>query len=113
MEEGTGDQTSPSHAWSGSLIADMFQEGLEEQNTEAVVLAPGEAILFFGRQSLKEELPLRNTRDVGFSLMGPINWASRTAHVEATILYQKVAEPLWMLLWKRQLRPGDQDVPAE
>ena len=41
-------QPPPSHAWSGSLIADMFQEGLEEQITKAVVLGPGEAILFFG-----------------------------------------------------------------
>ena len=37
------------HVWNGSLIADMFQEGLEEQITKAVVLATGEAILFFGQ----------------------------------------------------------------
>ena len=49
MGEGGGDQPPPSHAWSGVLIADMFQDGLEEQITEAVVLAPGEAILFFGQ----------------------------------------------------------------
>ena len=46
---GGGDQPPPSHAWSGSLIADMFQHSLKEQITKAVVLAPGEAILFFGR----------------------------------------------------------------
>ena len=46
---------------------------------------PREAILFFGRWSLKEELQLRNARDVGFSLTGHINWASRTAHIEVTI----------------------------
>ena len=39
-----------SHAWSGLLIADMFQDGLEEWITKAVVLVPGEAILFFGRR---------------------------------------------------------------
>ena len=48
LGEGEGNKPPPSHAWSGSLIADMFQKGLEEQITEAVVLAPGEAILFFG-----------------------------------------------------------------
>ena len=32
----------------GLLIVDIFQEALEEQITEAVVLAPGEVILFFG-----------------------------------------------------------------
>ena len=46
--EGGGDKPPPSHAWSGLLIVDMFQEGLEEQITKAVVLAPGEAILIFG-----------------------------------------------------------------
>ena len=44
---GGGDQAPPSYAWSGLFIADMFQDGLEEQITEAVVLAPGEVILFF------------------------------------------------------------------
>ena len=48
LGEGGGDQPPPSHTWSGLLIVDMFQEGLEEQITEAVVLASGEAILFFG-----------------------------------------------------------------
>ena len=72
---GKGEATSPpSHAWSGSLIADMFQDSLEEQITEAVVLALGEAILF----------PMGNAKDVRFSLTGPINWASRTVQVEDT-----------------------------
>ena len=48
LGEGGGDQPPPSHAWSGLLIADMFQEGLKEQITKAVVLAPGEAVLIFG-----------------------------------------------------------------
>ena len=48
MGEG-GYKPLPSHAWSGLLIANIFQDGLEEQITEPVVLAPGEAILFFGR----------------------------------------------------------------
>ena len=34
---------------------------------------------------LQEGLPLGNARDVGFSLVGPINWAGRTAYVEATV----------------------------
>ena len=42
--EGGGDQPPPPHAWTFWLIADMFQDGLEEQITEAVVLTPGEAI---------------------------------------------------------------------
>ena len=65
LGEGWGDQPPPSHAWTGSLIANMFH-GLEEWITEAVVLAPREAILFFGQRSPKEGLPLGNTMDVGF-----------------------------------------------
>ena len=39
--EGGGDQPPPPHAWTGSLIVDMFQDDLEEGITEAVVLDPG------------------------------------------------------------------------
>ena len=39
--------TPPPCAWTSLVIADMFQDGLEEQITEAVVLAPGEAIFFW------------------------------------------------------------------
>ena len=52
LGEGGGDQPPPPHAWTCSLIANMSQGGLEEWILEAVVLAPGEAVLFFGWQSL-------------------------------------------------------------
>ena len=83
-EEG-GDQPPPFHAWSGLLITDMFQEGLKEQITEAVILAPGKAILFFGRWLCREGLPFGSARDIRFSLTGPVNWAGRMAWVEATV----------------------------
>ena len=44
LAEGRGDQPPPPHVWTSSLIADIFQEGLEESFTKA-----GEAILLFGR----------------------------------------------------------------
>ena len=71
---GEDNQPPPSHAWSGLLVANMFQDGLKEQITKAVILATGEAILFFGRQSSKERPPYTSKRDVGFSLTGLINW---------------------------------------
>ena len=40
LREGGGDQPPPSHAWTNSLMTDIFQNGLEERITEAVVLAP-------------------------------------------------------------------------
>ena len=49
MGEGGGNQPPPSHAWSGLLIVDMFQEGLKEQITKAGMLGPREAILFIGQ----------------------------------------------------------------
>ena len=85
LGEGRGDQPPPPHAQTGSLIADIFQEDLEERITKAVVLAPGEAILFFGRWSLKEGLPHRKTRDVAFSIAGPVTWGRRQAQVKMTV----------------------------
>ena len=85
LGEGRGDQPPPPHAWTGSLIADIFQEGLEGRITKAVVLDPGEAILFFGRWSLKEGLPHRKVRDVAFSMAGPVIWARRGAQVKMTV----------------------------
>ena len=73
----------------------MFQEGLKEQITKAVVLAARQAILFFGWWSHKEGLPLGNARDVGLSLVGPISWASRAAQVAATV--NTVQEGHWAI----------------
>ena len=75
---GGGNHPPPSYAWSGLMIPDMFHNGLEEWLTEAVVLAPEEAILFFGRQSCKEGLSYIGARDVGFCLTGPVDGARRT-----------------------------------
>ena len=58
----------------------MFQDGLEEGITEAVVLAPGEAV-FFWMTIAQRGVPLGNTRNVGFHLAGPGNWAGREAQV--------------------------------
>ena len=67
------------------LIADLFQDGLEERITEAVVLAPREAILFFTWWFHKEVLYLGDTRDVGFHLGIPVNWTRREAQVEMMV----------------------------
>ena len=84
LGEGTGNQPLPCHAWSGSLIADMFQDALDEWITEAVVLAPEETILFFERWSHKEGFPYTSARVMVFSVTGPVNWAGWTVQVEVT-----------------------------
>ena len=81
LGEGGGNQPPSSHAWSSSLIADTLQEGLKEQITKVVVLASREAILLFGWQSYKKELPLGSTRDIGIRLTGLTSWAGRAAQV--------------------------------
>ena len=86
LGEGRGNQPPPSHTWSGLLITNILQEACpKDYITKAVVLAPGEAILFFGRHSCKEGLLFRNAKDVELGLRGPVNWAGRTAQVEATV----------------------------
>ena len=50
-----------------------------------MVLAPGEAILFFRRHSLMEGLLYSNAQDVEVGLRGPVSWAERTVQVAATI----------------------------
>ena len=95
LGEGGGDQPLPSHAWCGSLIANMFQDGLDEWTTKAPVLALGEAVLFFGRWSHKERLPYTSARDIGFSLTGQVNWAGRTAKIKVTAYM--VQEGCWAI----------------
>ena len=114
LGEWGGNQPLTSHAWIGLLIADLFQDGLEEQITVAVVLAPGETILFFGQWSLKEGIPLRNARDVEFSFTGPVNWAGRTAQVEATV--NTVQEGYWTIadtVVEKRTKARGQETPGE
>ena len=86
LGEGRDDQPQPSHTWNGSLIANTLQEACpRDYITEAVVLALGEAILFYGRHSCNEGLLYRNTQDVELHLRGPITKAGITAQEEATV----------------------------
>ena len=86
LEEGRSDQPPPSHVWSGSLITDMLQKACPRDFiTEAVVLALGEAVLFFGRHLYKKGFLYRNAKDVELGLRGPVNSAGRTAQVEVTV----------------------------
>ena len=79
-----GNQPPPSHAWGGCLITNILQEVWpEDQVTEAMVLSPGEAILFFSRCSKNKELPYHRARNIEFGLGGPFNWAWRPAQIEA------------------------------
>ena len=107
LGEGGGNEPPPSHAWRSSLLVDMFQGGLEEQITEAVVLTSGEAVLFSGWWLCKEWLPLGSTRDIGLSLTGPISWAGRAVQVEAT------QSTVWEGCWAIEEKEQRQGIPME
>ena len=80
-----GDQPPLPHVWEGGLITDILQEAWPEHCiTEAVVLFPGEAILFFCRHSKNEGLPYHQAREIEFGLGGPFSWAQRSVQIEAS-----------------------------
>ena len=86
LGEGRVDQPPPSHTWNGLLITNILQETCpRDHNTEAVVLALGEAILFFGRHLHNKGLLYCDAQGIEHSLMDSVTWAGRTAQVELTV----------------------------
>ena len=82
--EAGGDQPPPSHTWTSFINCQHVPGWPYRRITEAVVLASGEAILFF-RWLLQEGLPLGDARDVGFCLASTVNWSGRGAQVETMV----------------------------
>ena len=75
-----GDVPPPSYSWMTPVIEDMLQEtraGL----TEAVVVGPGRAILFYGRCSLGEGLKVDEARDATFLLTGAGAWVGKSVYL--------------------------------
>ena len=75
-----GDVPPPSHTWMTPVIEDMLQEA-RAGLTEAVVIGPGKAILFYGRRSLGEGLKVDEARDASFLLTGAGTWVGRSAYL--------------------------------
>ena len=78
LTEELEDTPRPSHAWTSPVVEDMLQEarvGL----TEAVVIGPGRAILFYGRCSMGEGLKVDEARDAAFLLTGAGTWVGKSA----------------------------------
>ena len=85
MGDGGGDQPPLTHAWGGHLITDIFQKAWpEDWITEAMVMSPGEDILFFSRCSRNEGLPYCRARNIEFGLGGLFNWVGRPVQIEAS-----------------------------
>ena len=63
-----GDVPPPSHAWMAPVVEDMLQEA-RAGLTEAVVIGPSRAILFY-RRHLMGGLKVDEARDAAFLLTG-------------------------------------------
>ena len=77
-----GDVPPPSHAWTAPVIEDMLREA-RSGLTEAVVIGPGRAILFYGRCSMGEGLKVDKARDAAFLLTGAETWVGKLAYLTA------------------------------
>ena len=77
IEDG-GTTPPPPHAWQAPVVEDMLHDG-KSGLTEAIMIGPGWAILFYGRQSLGEELSLGKAHDAIFMLTRDISWVGKQA----------------------------------
>ena len=75
-----GDVPPPPDAWIAPIVEDMLQEA-RAGLTEAVVIGPGRAILFYGRCSMGEGLKAEEARDATFLLTGAGMWVGKLAYL--------------------------------
>ena len=69
LTEELGAVPPPSHSWMASLMEDMLHD-VRTGLTQAVVIGPGRAVLFYGRCSVGEGLTPDQARDATFLLTG-------------------------------------------
>ena len=77
-----GDVLPPPHTWMAPVVEDMLRD-IRARLTEAVVIGPGKAILFYGRRSMGEGLMADETRDAAFLITGAGTWVGKLAHLTA------------------------------
>ena len=75
-----GDVPPPSHAWMAPVVEDMLPE-VRAGLTEAVVIGPGRAILFYGRCLMEEGLKADEARDATFLPTGVGMWVGKSAYL--------------------------------
>ena len=80
-----GDVPPPPHTWMAPVVEDMLQEA-RAGLTEAVVIGPGRAILFYGRHSMGEGLKAEEVRDAAFLLTGTGMWVRKSAYLTANLM---------------------------
>ena len=75
-----GDMPPPSHAWMAPVVEDMLQEA-RAGLTEAVVIGPGRAILFYRRHLMGECLKVDKAKDTIFLLTGAGTWVGKLVYL--------------------------------
>ena len=78
----TGGAPPPPHTWTAPLVEDMLCYG-RRGLTEAIVMDPGRAVLFYGRWSIGEGLSLGEAREATFTLTGTGTWVGKPAYLAA------------------------------
>ena len=94
LTEKTGAVPPPSHTWMAPRVEDMLSHG-KAGLTEAMVMGPGKAVLFYGRQSLGEGLSLGEVGDATFTLTGVGTWVGKPAYLAADPLI--IQEGQWTI----------------
>ena len=82
LTEELGVVPPPSHFWMVPLMEDMLCDA-RTRLTEAVVIGPGRAVLFYGRHSMAEGLTADEARDATFLLTGAGTWVGKLAYLDA------------------------------
>ena len=80
LTEELGAVPPPSHSWMAPLMEDMLCDA-RTRLTEAVVIGPGKAVLFYGRCSMGEGLTMDKARDATFLLTGAGTWVGKSAYL--------------------------------
>ena len=76
------DTPPPLHAWTSPVVEDMLWD-MRVGLTEAVVIGPGRAILFYGRCSMGEGLKADEAMDATFLLTGAGMLVEKSAYLTA------------------------------
>ena len=82
LTEELGAVPPPSHSWMAPLAEDMLQEA-RTGLTEAVVIGPGRAVLFYRRHLMREGLKADKTRDATFLLTGAGTLVAKAVYLTA------------------------------
>ena len=84
-ERGEAGAPLPRYAWTEVLIRDIIQSWLPAELHEVIITVPGEAILFFGRRSEKQELTREQAQDLATYFPAQRDWVGKKVAITARV----------------------------